>query len=134
MAASTVPLKISLPRSMMPILLQMSASSGRMCDDTMIVLLILPEFLEQFAHLDAGARVEAAGRLVEQQHLRVVQQHAGQAEPLRHAARQARDQGVALVAEVDRSSTWSPFLRRSGPLMRYAAAKNSRYSVTFMSS
>ena len=59
------------------------------------------QLLEQAAHLDAGPRVEAAGRLVEQQHLRLVQQHAGQAEPLRHAARQARDQGVALVAEVD---------------------------------
>ena len=32
------------------------------------------------------------------------------------------------------SSTWSHLRRRSGPLMRYAAAKNSRYSMTFMSS
>ena len=100
MASSTVPFQISLPRSMMPILLQMSASSGRMCDDTMIVLFILPELLDEFAHLDAGPRVEAAGRLVEQQHLRLVQQHAGQAEALRHAAAEARHQRVALVAQV----------------------------------
>ena len=86
---------------MMPILLQMSASSGRMWLRDHDRLAHLPQLLEQFAHLDAGPRVEAAGRLVEQQHLRLVQQHAGQAEPLRHAARQARDQGVALVAEVD---------------------------------
>ena len=100
-AASTSPLKSSLPRSMMPILLQMSASSGRMWLRDQDRLAHVAQLLEQLAHLDAGPRVEAAGRLVEQQHLRVVQQHAGQAEPLRHAARQARDQGVALVAEVD---------------------------------
>ena len=66
-----------------------------------MVLPMLPQLLEQPAHLDAGPRIEAAGRLVEQQHLRLVQQHAGQAEALRHAARQARHQGVALVAEID---------------------------------
>ena len=99
--STTAPLTSKTPCSMMPILLQMSASSGRMWLETRIVLPIAAQLLEQGAHLDAGARVEAAGRLVEQQHLRFVQQHAGQAEALRHAAREARDQGVALVAEVD---------------------------------
>ena len=47
------------------------------------------QFLEQLADLDAGPRVQAAGRLVQQQHLRIVQQHAGQAQPLLHAARQS---------------------------------------------
>ena len=71
---------------MMPILLQMSASSGQDVAGDQDRLAHLAQLLEQPAHLDAGPRVEAAGRLVEQQHLRLVQQHAGQAEPLRHAA------------------------------------------------
>ena len=47
------------------------------------------------------AGVQAAGRLVEDQHLGVVQEHAGQAQPLRHAAGKAGDEGLALVAQVD---------------------------------
>ena len=60
-----------------------------------------PQLLQQRADLDPGPRVQAAGRLVQQQHLRIVQQHAGQAEPLGHAAGEAGDEGVALVAQVD---------------------------------
>src|SRR5262249_4129882 len=59
------------------------------------------QLFEEAAHLDAGARIEAAGRLVEQEHLWLVQQHTRQAQTLCHAARQARHQGVALVAEID---------------------------------
>ena len=40
-------------------------------------------------------------RLVEQQHLRVVDEGVGQAQALLHAARQRLDVGVALVGEVD---------------------------------
>jgi len=61
---------------------------------------MLAQLFQKAAHLDAGARVQAAGRLVQEQHLRLVQEHAGQAQALRHAARQARHQGVALVAQV----------------------------------
>ena len=61
----------------------------------------LAELLEQAADLDPRARVQAAGRLVEDQHLGVVQEHAGQAQPLRHAAGKAGDEGLALVAQVD---------------------------------
>ena len=66
-----------------------------------IVLPSRAQLAEQLAQLDPGARVEARGRLVEQQHLRVVDQGVGQAQPLLHAARQGLDVGVALVAEVD---------------------------------
>ena len=44
------------------------------------------ELLEQLADLDAGARVEARCGLVHQQHLRIVQQHASDAQALLHAA------------------------------------------------
>ena len=59
------------------------------------------QLAEQLPQLDAGARVEAGRGLVEQQHLGVVDERVGEAEPLLHAARQALDVGVALVAEVD---------------------------------
>ncbi len=45
-------------------------------------------------------RVEAAGRFVEQQQLRIVQQNAGQAQPLLHAPRQVVDQRVDLVRQI----------------------------------
>ena len=60
-----------------------------------------PQLAEELAQLDAGPRVETGGRLVEEQHLRVVDERVGEAEALLHAARQALDVGVALVAEVD---------------------------------
>ena len=73
------------------------------------------QLLDQAAH-SMRARIEAAGRLVEQQHLRLVQEDAGQAEPLRHAARQAGDQGVALVAEIDQVEHLLAFLAAFRPL------------------
>ena len=71
--------------------------------------------LEQAANLDPCPRIESAGRLVEQQHLRIVQQHAGQAQPLRHAARQAGDEGVALVAQFDQFQHLVGNFARAGP-------------------
>src|SRR5688572_12595338 len=48
----------------------------------------------QFANLDAGARVEAAGRLIKQQNGWIVHEHARESESLLHAARQAVDHRV----------------------------------------
>ena len=45
-----------------------------------------PELAEQLAQLDARPRIEPRRRLVEEQHLRVVDQRVGEAEPLLHAA------------------------------------------------
>src|SRR3970040_1783480 len=45
-----------------------------------------PQLAEQLTQLDAGARVEAGGRFVEEQHGRVVDERAGEAEPLLHAS------------------------------------------------
>ena len=42
----------------------------------------LLQLLQDGHHLDAGPRVEAAGGLVQQEHLRIVDQHARQTEPL----------------------------------------------------
>ena len=59
------------------------------------------QLAQQFAQLDAGARVEARRRLVEQQHLRVVHQRVGEAQPLLHAAAELLDVRAALVGEID---------------------------------
>ena len=58
------------------------------------------QFLQQFADLDAGPRVEAGRGLVEQQDLGIVQQHPGDREPLLHAPAQAVDLAFGLVDEV----------------------------------
>ena len=68
------------------------------------------ELFEQLANFDPRPRVQAAGRFVEQQHLRIVQQHAGQAEALVHAAREAGGQRVALVAQLDQLEHLVAFL------------------------
>ena len=57
-----------------------------MWDETRIVLPERPQLPEQLAQLDAGARVEAGRRLVEQQHARVVDERVRKAQPLLHAA------------------------------------------------
>ena len=59
------------------------------------------QLAQELAQLDAGPRIEAGCGLVEQQHLRIVDEGVGEAQALLHAARQALDVGVALVREVD---------------------------------
>ena len=49
------------------------------------------QLAEQLAQLDAGPRVEAGGRLVEEQDLRVVDEGVREAESLLHAPGQALD-------------------------------------------
>ena len=71
----------------------------------MIVLPRRCEFLENRHHFDACARVQAAGRLVQQQQLRVVDQHAREAEPLLHAAAQRADQAPFFSDKPTSSST-----------------------------
>ena len=68
--------------------------------ETRIVLPIVLEFLQQLAHLDPRARVEAARRLVQQQQFRIVHQHPRQAQALFHPARERIHLRVALVREV----------------------------------
>ena len=60
-----------------------------------------PQLAKDLAHLDAGPRVEARGRLVEDQQRRIVDERVGEAQPLAHAAREGLDVGVALVGEAD---------------------------------
>ena len=55
---------------------------------------------QQLAHLNARPRVKAAGRLVEDEHLWVVGEGAGQAEALLHTPAERLDVGVAFRAQV----------------------------------
>ena len=98
--SATRPWASTWPRSMIATEVHSSSSSGRMCDETRIVLPSAPQLAQELAQLDPGPRVEARGRLVEEQHLRVVDQRVGEAQPLLHAAREALDVGVALGPEV----------------------------------
>src|SRR5262245_7565984 len=59
------------------------------------------ELAEELAKLDAGPWVQARRGLVEEQHLRVVDEGVGQAETLLHAARQRLHVRVALTRQVD---------------------------------
>ena len=52
-------------------------------------------------HLVAAGRVEAVGRLVEQQQPRVVDERLGELDPLLHAGRVAADRAVALLVQPD---------------------------------
>ena len=91
-----------LPRSMMPIDVQKSASSERIWLEIRIVLPIcLSSFKSAFISSRAlGSR--PGGRLVEDQHGRVVHQGLGQAEPLFHPLREPVDVVVSLVRQVEK--------------------------------
>ena len=52
-------------------------------------------------HLVAAGRIEAVGRLVEQQQARVVDERLGQLDPLLHPGRVAADGAVALLVQPD---------------------------------
>ena len=85
---------------MMPIDVQQSASSVRMWLEMRIVLPIRRSSLSRALTSSRARGIQAAGRLVEDQHGRIVDQRLGQAEPLLHAARQAVDEVVAFVRQV----------------------------------
>ena len=59
-----------------------------------------PQLFEQRFDFQPGSRIEPAGGFVQDQHRRIVNQRFGQAQPLLHAARQAVDEVVALVGQV----------------------------------
>src|SRR5688572_28855973 len=58
------------------------------------------QFLEEFAHLDAGARIESAGWFVEQKQIGVMQEYARQPKALFHSGREAVDGGVGLFIQI----------------------------------
>ena len=56
---------------------------------------------DQREHLVATGRIEAVGRLVEQEQARAVDQRLGQLDPLLHPGRVAADRPVALLVQAD---------------------------------
>jgi hypothetical protein len=71
--------------------------------ETTMVLPHRLEFLEQLAHLDPGTGIESAGRLVEQEEVGVVQEHACETKSLLHAARKAVYGCFGLLRQVGQS-------------------------------
>ena len=56
---------------------------------------------KQLPQVAPGLRVQAGGRLVEEDHVRVVHKRAGDRQPLGLTARQVSDPGLGLVAQPD---------------------------------
>ena len=86
---------------MMPIDVQQSAKLGEDVAGDEDRLSHPPQFLQEGLHFDPRPRIQSAGRLVENQHRRIVDERLGQAEPLLHAARQAVDERLALAGQVE---------------------------------
>ena len=91
LTSSIRPLTTSRPRSMIATEVQNSFISARMCEEIRIVLPSAGQPLEDVLEVDPALRVDAAGRLVQEQHLRVGDQGLGQHQPLPHPARQLDD-------------------------------------------
>ena len=89
-ARAGVPSNTSRPSLMKITRLHIASTSCRMCVESRIVL-VSPSsriVLADFANL---VRIEAGGRLVEDQHVGLVQQHLGHADALAEALRQLAD-------------------------------------------
>ena len=65
-------------------------------------------------HLVAAGRVEAVGRLVEEDQLRVVDEGLGELDPLPHAGGVAADRPVALLVQPDVAQRVGGALARGG--------------------
>ena len=61
-----------------------------------------------------GRRIEAAGRLVQVDHLRLVQQRAGDGDLLAHPLAEAADPSVAVLEHADHAQVASTAARRRG--------------------
>ena len=84
--------------------------------------------LDQVEHLVAAGRIQAVGRLVQQQQLRVVDQRLGQLDPLLHAGRIAADRPVALLVQANVAQHLGGALargrRRAGPTCGPCASRS----------
>ena len=103
-SSSGVPLATMRPRSMMIARVQAASTSSRMWVEKTIAL-FLPELADEVAHLVLLVRVEAVGRLVHDQHFRVVDQRLREAGAVPVALRERVDR---LVQHRSRGSTARP--------------------------
>jgi hypothetical protein len=98
------------------------------CVTSTIVMPLRPELLEQRHDLEAGARVEVAGRLVGEDQARLGHERARDRDALLLAARELVRRVVEAPGEADALERSSAARRRSlpGPRRRSAAARRSR--------
>ena len=95
---------------------------------------IAGELLDQLARLDDLLRVEAGGRLVEDQHVGVVDQRLREADALPVALRQLAAQAVAPCRRCACAPSRAGRAARARPPARpLIFATKSRYSATVMS-
>ena len=98
-----VPSNTSRPSLMKITRLHIASTSCRMCVDSRIVF-VSPNAANRFAHFANLIRIETRRRLVENQHVRLVQQHLGHAHALPKAFRQLADRladHAAQFAQID---------------------------------
>ena len=92
----------SRPPSMATSVSQIRSTSPSRCEQTSTEMPnSVPIRCTSAEHGVAAGRVEAVGRLVEQQQVGVVHQRLGQLDPLLHAGGVAADRAVALLVEPD---------------------------------
>ena len=80
---------------------QRRSASSRRCVVRKIVTPPLAELVDQLVDVSGGDRVQAGGRLVEEQHLRVAEQRPRQGDPLAQAFGQGAAGVVGPVGQVD---------------------------------
>ena len=97
--SSTGPAVTTWPPSTIAMWVQRSASSARMCEEMTTALPIRPARGRPRA-APGGLADPGRGRLVQQQHGRVVDQRSGQPQPLLHPPGEPLDVAVPLVAQV----------------------------------
>ena len=99
--SATRPSTLSSPWLMMATRSQTVSTSPSSWEEKKTVLPFLLQPLDDLAHLHAAQRVQAAGRLVEDQQVRVVDQGLGQSHPLLHALGIGLDGALAGGFQLD---------------------------------
>ena len=107
--SSTTPDASIRPLPMMVALVHTCCTSARMCELSSTVTPALAEVADQLADLPDAGRVEAVGRLVEDQQVGRLEQRRRDGEPLLHPERVGLE---AVLGAVTRARPWSGPRRR----------------------
>ena len=94
---------------------QTVSTSPSSCEEKKTVLPSFFKPLDDFAHFHAAERIQAAGRLVEDQQVGIVDQRLGQADALLHAFGIGFDRALAGVFQFDEFQQLRQCAGRSRP-------------------
>ena len=114
-SSSDVPRAITSPWSMTTMWSARWSASSRYCVVSSSVGALADAPAQELPELEPRARVEAGGRLVEEQHARLADQAGAEVEPAAHAAGVAADETVGRVAEAEPLQRVGRTAARLGP-------------------